>query len=118
MTIGVALAQTIPAPSVWTNERGSVLTIESIDDTGVVRGHFLMHAPLFPACDGKTFGVTGYKMHDSTVFASLWVRLCDRNLTWNVAKVDDKAMVATWTIIPLDNPQMGGGGVDKFMRSR
>jgi hypothetical protein len=117
MTMVVALAQTIPAPSVWTNEQGSVLTIEAVGDTGVVKGHFLLHAPLFPACDGKTSGVSGVIMHGSTVFAALLVRFCNYDLTWNVTKIDDKAMVATWIIIPLDHSRTLGGGVDIFTRS-
>ena len=58
LLVDAADAQTISAPSVWTNQRGSVLTILFMDSAGNFQGTYVNNASdtrAFPTGCGETF---------------------------------------------------------------
>jgi len=57
-TWGASQAQTLPVPSTWLNQRGSILTITTIDTAGNLKGTFVNNAAGF-SCKGTPYDVAG-----------------------------------------------------------
>lgn len=62
------VAQSIPTPSTWVNQRNSVLTIDSIDDKGKIIGKFVNNAP-DTECKGASFDLSGKQKGGSIIVA-------------------------------------------------
>jgi len=58
LLVDAADAQTISAPSVWTNQRGSVLTILFMDSAGNFQGTYVNNAS-DTQCKGLPYGMRG-----------------------------------------------------------
>lgn len=63
-----AFAQTPPAPSIWKNQQNSILEIESVDTSGVIKGSFTNHAA-GTDCLGVAYPVQGHVLANGLFFA-------------------------------------------------
>jgi hypothetical protein len=72
LIIGTASAsgQSLPAPSTWKNQRGSILTITTMDGSGNFVGSYDNEAPGYPCHD--TFDMKGKASGTAVTFAVVW----------------------------------------------
>jgi Avidin family len=75
-----ASAQGLPALSTWKNQRGSVLTVVSVDSTGAIHGLYTNNAP-GTQCLGVPFGVDGKVVGNAVAFAVNFVP-CNTVTVW------------------------------------
>ncbi|HEV1999332.1 MAG TPA: avidin/streptavidin family protein [Xanthobacteraceae bacterium] len=100
-----AAAQGLPASSTWKNERGSELTVTTVDATGKFSGTYVNRAAGF-GCQDEPFDVSGHAWSRRVVFSVVWknanqdcrsittwagfVRKAALSTTWQLARVDPK----------------------------
>jgi hypothetical protein len=80
LCLGAASAQTISAPSVWTNQRGSVLTILAIDAAGHFQGTYVNNAP-GTQCLGFPYDAKGAVTGDEVTLIVTFAP-CDTVTVW------------------------------------
>jgi hypothetical protein len=80
LSIGAASAQTLSAPSVWTNQRGSVLTILLMDAAGNFQGTYVNNAP-DTQCRGFPYGAKGSVKGDQVTLIVTFAP-CDTVTVW------------------------------------
>jgi len=61
----------IPAPSIWENQGGSTLTIDSISNTGLITGTYINRESDY-ACRNIPYPVTGWAYGTAISFATIW----------------------------------------------
>jgi hypothetical protein len=77
----VALAQGLPAPSIWTNQRSSVLSITSVDAGGKITGTFVNNAA-GTDCVGKPEHDVAGKLSGSSVVLVVTFTKCNTVTVW------------------------------------
>ena len=65
-------AVSISANTQWINELGSVLTITTIDSTGLLTGNYVNKAAGYP-CKDTAYPVTGWVDGTAIIFNTLWI---------------------------------------------
>lgn len=111
---GEALAQGLPAPSYWKNERGSELFIWS-SNNGAIQGIFTNHAQGFQ-CQGIPYPAAGAVKPTSLYFVVTFAQ-CNSFTRW-VGRTNGSQMPTSWTLFYVD----GNGqpqklkGADTFTR--
>jgi hypothetical protein len=109
-----ALAQmTLPAPSLWQNQRGSTLQIDSADPFFGIRGTFINRARGYK-CQNIPYPVTG-NVGPSINFHVMFAQ-CQSIATWTVVQMNAGVMNTVWTLSVT-----GGGstsGRDMFRQIR
>tara|TARA_B110000879_G_scaffold73478_1_gene102635 strand:- start:627 stop:1124 length:498 start_codon:yes stop_codon:yes gene_type:complete len=65
-------AVSISASTQWINELGSVLTITTIDSTGLLTGNYVNKAAGYP-CKDTAYPVTGWVDGTAIIFNTLWI---------------------------------------------
>ncbi|WP_240543286.1 avidin/streptavidin family protein [Bradyrhizobium canariense] len=95
---GEVLAQGLPAPSYWKNERGSELFIWSAS-SGTIQGTFTNHAQGF-ACQGIPYPASGAVGPTGLYFVVTFAQ-CNSFTRW-VAKPNGSQMAASWTLFYVD----------------
>lgn len=110
-----ARADVLPAPSRWTNQRGSVLEIWSITD-GQVRGQFTNNASGF-ACQGIPYPVSG-RSAGSAVMLVVTFAQCNSITRWR-GQVGGNQLRANWNLFYIQpNGDLGNlPGADLFQRT-
>ena len=63
--------ESIPSPSVWNNQSGSTLTIDSIDSTGLITGSYINRASGY-GCQNIPYPVTGWAYGTAITFNTIW----------------------------------------------
>lgn len=106
LTLGsaVASAQSIPAPSTWKNQRGSEMTIKSVDPANVFTGEFVNNAPDFECRGTPGFDVKGSLINGRLVFAVVWknaTRNCNSITAWR-GRLQGNTMNTTWILVYAD----------------
>ena len=81
--IDQAAAEPLPAPSSWINQRGSVLTIDAMDNEGRLEGHFVNNEA-DTGCTGVPYALIGKLKDDRVTFA---VTFADGDLSHNCLSV-------------------------------
>lgn len=72
LTTQPSSAQSLTAPSAWTNQRGSTLYVDSIDpNTGKITGHYINRAAGY-GCQNLAYPVTGWAYGTAITFATTW----------------------------------------------
>lgn len=94
-----AIAQELPAPSYWKNERGSELFVWSVNG-GALQGAFTNHAPGF-ACQGIPYPVSGSVNSTGLYFVVTFAR-CNSFTRW-VGTITGSQMPTSWTLFYVDN---------------
>ena len=61
----------IPAPSIWENQGGSTLNIDSISNTGLITGTYINRESDY-ACRNIPYPVTGWAYGTAISFATIW----------------------------------------------
>ena len=61
----------IPAPSVWENQSGSTLQIDSIGSDGLITGTYINRASGY-GCQNISYPVTGWAYGTALTFNTLW----------------------------------------------
>jgi hypothetical protein len=90
-----ALADTLPAPSSWKNQRGSVLNITSVDASGSIQGDFTNNADGFD-CKGISYPVSGKTGSRGLWFVVTFAK-CDSFTIWR-GHVKGSQMSTKWTL--------------------
>jgi hypothetical protein len=104
-TCAIAVAQGLPASSVWKNQRGSELTVTTVDPTGRFSGTYVNRAPGF-ACQNEPFDVSGHAWSRRVVFTVVWKNAsqdCRSTTTW-FGVTSSKTMQTTWQLSAI-NPK-------------
>ena len=111
-----ATAQSLPSPSTWRNQRGSVLAIEAVDSAGVFKGKFTNSAAGFQ-CQGKPYDASG-RITGSRLFFVVTFTECNTVTRWRGRIAGDR-MPTTWSLRYVDS-QSGAfkslNGSDAFNR--
>mgnify|MGYP006099868329 CR=1 FL=1 len=64
-------AHSIPTPSAWDNQSGSILTINSISSTGLITGTYTNSASGY-GCQNIAYPVTGWAYGTAISFNAIW----------------------------------------------
>jgi len=108
-------AQTMATPVKWQNQRGSELTITSIDATGALKGTFVNKAEGFE-CQNTPFDVTGRLFRSSEIFFVVTFGPCNTVTRWR-GNIRGSKMRTYW-LLTYVRPKDGGftrlSGVDRF----
>jgi hypothetical protein len=94
-TASNAFAQ-LKAPSTWTNEGNSVLTITAIDADGKIHGTFVNHKAGY-GCQGTPYTVKGNSGPATRPYFTVTFTECSTVTIWHF-KVQGKKMKAPWTL--------------------
>ncbi|WP_442868848.1 avidin/streptavidin family protein [Bradyrhizobium sp. CCBAU 53380] len=91
----------LPAPSTWVNQRGSLLSIQTLDaPTGTFTGTYVNNAPGF-SCQGQPYPVAGVVSAGKIAFYVNWTAPaapnCKTITIWN-GRVGDKTIPTAWTL--------------------
>lgn len=62
----------VEALSVWTNQRGSTLTIDAVSSSGQLTGTYINRAPNYPQCRNIPYPVTGWVYGTAITFTTKW----------------------------------------------
>jgi Avidin family len=114
MLSGSAFAQSIPAPSFWKNQRGSELSIWSLNG-GRFEGVFTNRAPGF-ACQGIPYPVTGQVTPQGFFFVVTFAK-CNSFTRW-YGRVNGSQMPTKWNLYYIGSDGTPGSlaGSDVFTR--
>src|SRR3954464_13847133 len=111
----LAGAQSLPAPSTWMDDKGSVLTISQLDGTtGEFTGNFINNAP-DTACKGAPgYDISGTEKGDETSFFVTFKNQTDdcHTITLWSGKVAGDTLSTTWELIYVfdsDGDEMADG---------
>ncbi|WP_247567309.1 avidin/streptavidin family protein, partial [Bradyrhizobium sp. 151] len=109
-----AIAQGLPAPSYWKNERGSELFVWSAN-SGAIQGTFTNHAQGF-ACQGIPYPASGAVSPAGLYFVVTFAQ-CNSFTRW-VGKLNGSQMPTSWTLFYVDKNGKPGKlkGADTFTR--
>ncbi|RXG97182.1 avidin/streptavidin family protein [Bradyrhizobium vignae] len=94
-----AMAQGLPAPSYWKNERGSELFVWSANN-GAIQGIFTNHAQGF-ACQGIPYPASGSVSPNGLYFVVTFAQ-CNSFTRW-VGTIKGSQMPTSWTLSYVDN---------------
>jgi hypothetical protein len=61
----------VPIPSVWENQSGSTLQIDSVGSDGLITGTYINHAAGY-GCQNVSYPVTGWVYGTALTFNTLW----------------------------------------------
>jgi len=121
----LAVADPLPGPSLWRNQRGSTLEVQWIlppvplnnVPTSGFGGIFINEAKGF-SCKGTPYGALGSTTPGSTSFEVEFL-LCTTHTTWT-GEVHGKKLYTHWTLVytPLGGPPQTLKGDDVFTRVR
>ena len=105
----------LPAPSQWTNELGSVMTIDSVDSTGFVTGSYVTAA----GCgQGVQKPLVGWYNGGAFTFTVDWQE-CDSLTVWS-GNLDStgQTIPTLWHLVISGTPQWNStlAGTDTFTR--
>lgn len=95
---GEAMAQGLPAPSYWKNERGSELFVLSANG-GAIQGTFTNHARGF-ACQGIPYPASGAVSSTDLYFVVTFAQ-CNSFTRW-VGKISGPQMPTSWMLFYVD----------------
>jgi Avidin family len=113
----LALAQGLPAPSFWKNQRGSTLEVYFVDPSGSFQGQFINQAPGYK-CQGIPYPAAGTSVGVDVIFSVKFVQ-CYSHATW-FGVVNGNTITTNWILIyaPPNGPPQKSQGSDVFTRVR
>src|SRR5262249_9229627 len=98
------LAQALPAPSVWQNQRGSVMKILALDPaTGAFSGIYINNAVGFK-CQGTPYAMWGGARGSRVVFNVIWknnVEDCKSSTVW-YGRTFYRTIQTNWVLTYVD----------------
>jgi hypothetical protein len=102
------MAQSLPAPSTWQNQRGSILTISTIDGSGQFAGKYENRAAGFPCQD--TYDMEGAVTGSQVSFVVVWKNAnpknnCNSVTAWRGTLAGNK-LSTSWQLA-YGNPKSG-----------
>jgi len=103
-----ALAQSLPVPSYWTNQRGSEMKLYNLDSLGVFHGVYINHAQGF-ACQNTPFALNGRVTGDRLLFTVVWnngIQNCNSKTVWQ-GKVVGRTIDTHWVLYTPNGNQSG-----------
>ncbi len=97
--VQASAAQTLPTPSTWTNQRGSILTITTIAPTGKFEGTFVNNTPSFD-CKGAAFPLQGKANGKRITFSVTWAngKLDCQSFTLWSGSINGRSIKTTWKL--------------------
>jgi hypothetical protein len=104
VTSSVALADGLPIPSYWLNQRGSEMKLFSSDAQGNFGGVFINHAAGF-ACQNTPYDLGGHIWGDRVKFVVVWKNFaadCHSKTIWRGWLIGN-TLHTRWVLIS-DNP--------------
>ena len=112
-----ATAQSLPVPSYWQNQRGSQMSLYSMDAQGHFTGTYVNHAAGF-ACQNSPFAVAGQSNGAVVTFTVIWnngILNCNSNTVWR-GRVTGNTMRTLWVLRGTNIPPLRGK--DIFQRQQ
>jgi hypothetical protein len=94
-----AQAQVAPGTQ-WTNGRGSVLTIKSVDPSGMFEGEYVNNAAGF-GCQGTPYPATGWINNDSIGWLVNWKNAsadCRSITSWSGVLLSPTLIESMWSL--------------------
>jgi hypothetical protein len=99
-----AVAQGLPVPSLWQNQRGSTLQINALDPFGHMSGTFINRAAGFQ-CRNTPYPATGYYSNPGITFTVSFTQ-CNSITVWN-GQVNGNIMPTSWVLTYQGGTQTG-----------
>ena len=96
---GSALAQGMPVPSTWQNQRNSILTVTSAGPNGQFSGRFVNNAPDFPQCRGQPYAMNGQPISGGgMIMFVVTFPPCNSVTAWRAVFVSANQMETIWQL--------------------
>jgi Avidin family len=112
------LADDLPAPSVWENQSGSILTIHSVDAGGRFTGRYINGAVGY-ACQGIEYAVEGRVFDPLITFNVVWraeAETCHSITSWT-GTIEGDVIDTQWSLVRWSEEGPGRfDGVSRFER--
>ncbi len=103
--------------SVWKNQRGSMMQLNSTMGSNAVDGYYTNNAPGFPNCAGVPYPLTGTLSGRKIIFTVVWARLgaqnCHSKTVWK-GRMKGKTITTKW-VLTTDSGKVYKGS-DAFTR--
>jgi hypothetical protein len=104
-----AFAQSLPSWSYWTNQRGSVMKIFTVEPSGNFTGVYINNASGF-GCQGPPgFALTGRSSGPNVTFTVVWnngIQNCNSTTTW-WGVLNGRVLPTTWILTSPNGQQRG-----------
>lgn len=113
-----ASAQNIPAGSIWKNQRGSTLYINSIGPDGMISGYYINRASGF-SCQNTPYAVTGWTYENTITFAVAWkngIEDCHSQTAWTGVYLNGQ--ISTKWNLAVQGSSTILSGTDTFVRTQ
>jgi hypothetical protein len=112
-----SVAQGLPSPSFWQNQRGSTLELYFVDPSGTFQGQFINQAKDYK-CKGIPYAAVGNSTGAAVVFSVAFLQ-CSSHATW-YGVVNGNTMRTNWVLLyaPPNGPPQKFQGSDVFTRVR
>lgn len=112
-----ALADELPAPSIWENQSGSVLHIDAVDAGGHFTGRYVNGASGY-ACQGLEYAVEGRVFDPLITFNVVWraeAETCHTITSWT-GVIEGDVIDTQWSLVRWNDPgsESGAGGPARF----
>lgn len=104
-----AMAQSLPVPSYWQNQRGSQMSLYNMDAQGNFTGTYVNHAAGF-GCQNTPYALTGHANGSRLTFTVIWnngIQNCNSQTVWR-GRVTGKTMPTRWILTGTGIPPMRG----------
>ena len=93
-------AQSPPTPSRWTNQRGSILEITSVDPEGVITGKFTNNVA-GTDCRGTPYDIVGHTLKTGFFFGVTFAA-CSSIVSWRAVDVTGTSITSSWVLSYID----------------
>ncbi len=101
LTAQPSSAQSLTAPSAWTNQRGSTLYVDSVEpNTGKITGHYINRAAGY-GCQNLAYPVTGWAYGTAVTFATTWQNpseSCNSITSWT-GSLNQGQITTLWQLV-------------------
>ncbi|HEB79981.1 MAG TPA: hypothetical protein ENI79_05860 [Rhodospirillales bacterium] len=116
LTLSVqASAGKLTSGSKWVNQRGSVLTINSVASNGLMSGTYVNNDTSF-GCVGIEYPMTGWFYVKPITFAVTWnnsTKKCNSLTSW-IGFVTGASIQTNWTLVTVDQQTLTGKDTFKY----
>ncbi|MBI1237686.1 MAG: hypothetical protein GC188_13485 [Alphaproteobacteria bacterium] len=112
-----AFADDLAVPSVWENQSGSVLFLDTMDDEGRLTGRYVNGAAGY-SCQGIEYDVEGRVFEPLITFNVIWraeAETCHTITSWTGA-IEGDVIATEWALVRwvAPDPVSGEGGLGRY----
>jgi hypothetical protein len=101
-----AYAQSVQPATTWKNDKGSLLTIDSIDGTGELKGNYVNKAAGYP-CQNTQYAVIGWVDDGKISFSVRWKNSTEdcKSITAWTGYLSGNRIISQWDLVYLDSTE-------------